>query len=356
MRAVVAMSGGVDSSVAAALMVKAGYEVIGVMLRLWNQTNKEDENRCCTPEAVAMARRVAARLGIPFHVLDARLTFYKNIVESFIDEYSQGLTPNPCIRCNQRIRWGFLLDQARAMGADVFVTGHYARVDLQDGHPVLRKGIDPTKDQSYVLAGLSQQQLAFTLLPVGDYTKAQIRQIAAEQNFEVASRPDSQDLCFLGSQDYREFIASFQPDSPGFSPGKIVDLAGNILGDHEGLIHYTIGQRKGIKVSAAQPYYVIRKDYSSNQLVVGQIEHAGIHSFMLDSLNWLGRQAPQEVPGLTAMVRYRSKELPVRSLTPQQAGLWRTELEYSQAGIAPGQLCVFYKGDQVMGSGRILRV
>jgi len=356
MRVVVAMSGGVDSSVAAAMMVEAGHDVIGVMLRLWNQEGQESENRCCTPEAVNLARRVAARLGIPFHVLDAKVPFYQAVVEPFLDDYAAGLTPNPCIRCNRLIRWGFLMDQARAMGAEAFVTGHYARIEQTGGLAVLRKGLDPAKDQSYVLAGLTREQLGFTMLPVGDYRKDAIRARAANLQFEVASKPDSQDLCFLGNGDYRDFLAKYRPDSTGFLPGEIVDVTGRVLGQHEGLIHYTIGQRKGIRLAAAQPLYVIRKEHEHNRLVVGPIEVSGVAQFTVGELNWLGEACPPDSGKMTVMVRYRSREMLVRGLAEESGQGWLVTLEAPQTGIAPGQLAVFYQGDRVMGSGRIKRV
>ncbi len=288
--------------------------------------------------------------------MDAKLPFYQVVVEPFLDEYAAGLTPNPCIRCNRLIRWGFLLDQARAMGAEAFVTGHYARVEQKASLAVLRKGLDPAKDQSYVLAGLTKEQLGFTILPVGDFRKEDIRKKAASLEFESASKPDSQDLCFLSNDDYREFLARERPGAAGFLPGDIVDSTGKVLGRHEGLIHYTIGQRKGIRIASAQPLYVIHKDLQGNRLVVGSLAESGVAEFMTGSINWLAETSPLGTRELTVMVRYRSRELVVKKMAETVDEGWKVTLANPQVGIAPGQLAVFYQGDRVMGSARIDRV
>jgi len=242
-RVVIAMSGGVDSSVAAALLKDAGYEVIGMMLRLWSEPGKAGSNRCCTPDAMALARRVAAQLDIPFYAVDAQETFRAIVVDYFISGYAQGITPNPCLMCNRHIRWEFLLQRAQALGAEYLATGHYARLRRgADGRYQLLRGVDPAKDQSYVLHVLDQQQLAHTLLPLGAYTKTQVRQLAADFNLPVAGRADSQDLCFLAGEDYRAFLARNTPEIS--QPGPIIDHQGRMRGEHRGLAHYTIGQRR----------------------------------------------------------------------------------------------------------------
>jgi tRNA-specific 2-thiouridylase len=231
----IAMSGGVDSSVAAAMLVEQGYSVIGMMLKLWNEQDSERENRCCTPDSMALARRVASMLSIPFYVLDARQIFYDMVVKSFINDYTHNLTPNPCISCNRRVRWGFLLEHALAAGADYLATGHYARINQDsDGVFQLLRSIDSSKDQSYVLHVLNQNQLGHALFPLGGFTKQEVRKLAQKLNLPVADRPDSQDLCFIGSDgNYRSFITRHSPDAQ--LPGLIKDRQGNVIGQHNGL-------------------------------------------------------------------------------------------------------------------------
>ena len=252
----VAMSGGVDSSVAAALLKERGYAVVGMMLRLWSEPGTEDSNRCCTPDAMALARRVAAKLDIPFYVVDAKEIFRKTVVQTFLDGYASGETPNPCLICNRQIRWTFLLEHALALGADLMATGHYARLAWStDGRVQLRRATDATKDQSYVLHVLDQARLKRALFPVGDYLKRDIRVLAGQYGLPTASRKESQDLCFLAGGNYRDFLRRNSANMP--RPGPIVDRGGRVLGEHAGLANYTIGQRKGIGVAGPFPLYVI---------------------------------------------------------------------------------------------------
>src|SRR5512143_1467327 len=239
-KVVVAMSGGVDSSVTAALLKEQGYDVIGMMLRLWSEPGKEDSNRCCTPDSMGQARRVAARLDIPFYVIDAKDVFHKTVVAYFLDGYTRGETPNPCLICNRQIRWTFLLEHALALGAAFMATGHYARLRTSgDGSIQLMRAVDLAKDQSYVLHVLPQDKLARALFPVGEYTKPAIRILAEEHGLPTASRHDSQDLCFLAGDDYRNFLR--RNASEMLRPGPIMDAAGNVLGEHTGLVNYEIG-------------------------------------------------------------------------------------------------------------------
>ncbi len=285
-RVVVAMSGGVDSSVAAAILQEQGYEVIGMMLRLWSEPGKADSNRCCTPDAMAQARRVAAHLGIPFYAIDAQEIFHNIVVKYFIEGYTQGLTPNPCLLCNRHIRWGFLFDHARALGADFMATGHYARVkyDGAHGYQILR-AVDQQKDQSYVLHVLTQEKLRFALFPIGEHTKPQVRELARRYHLAIAERPDSQDLCFLAGDDYRNFL---RRNTPGdLVPGQIQNRSGELLGEHAGLAFYTIGQRKGLNISSPNPLYVLEKHIQTNTLVVGEADELGSVELLAKNVSWI---------------------------------------------------------------------
>ncbi|MEZ4636863.1 MAG: tRNA 2-thiouridine(34) synthase MnmA [Caldilineaceae bacterium] len=285
---VVAMSGGVDSSVAAALLVEQGYTCIGVMMRLWAETGRGEgsTNKCCSLESVNDARRVADQLGIPFYLINVEQPFKQNVVDFFIEGYSQGLTPNPCIACNRHIRFDYLLNYARRLGADYLATGHYARVRRQpDGTVHLLKGVDEHKDQSYVLSVMGQDELRDVLFPVGDYPKAEVRRIAAERGLPIASKHDSMDLCFIADDDYRRFLQDWAENI--MRPGDIVDRRGNVLGRHNGLPNYTIGQRKGLGIGGAgDPLYVVELDSDNNQLVVGAIDELGKSELLATGVNW----------------------------------------------------------------------
>ena len=280
---VIAMSGGVDSSVAAARLVEQDFNVIGMMLRLWTEDGKEAFNRCCTPEAMGLAKRMAAHLEIPFYALDVRQRFRETVVQYFIDGYQSGVTPNPCLVCNREIRWGFLLNHAIGLGADYMATGHYARVrPSPDGSTQLIRAVDLSKDQSYVLSVLNQSQLGHAMFPIGDLTKAEVRRLAKEYDLPVADRAESQDLCFVTDGDYSSFLS--RHSTKVIEPGNIVNQAGEVLGHHQGLAFYTIGQRRGIGIAADQPYYVIEKDSENNKLIVG-------HRYELGKQNSPGRSS-----------------------------------------------------------------
>ena len=348
---VVAMSGGVDSSVAAALLVQQGYQVTGMMLRLWSETGHESSNRCCTPDAMHFARRVAARLDIPFYTLDARQVFRDAVVERFINGYAQFITPNPCLTCNQHIRWGFLLQQALAADADFFATGHYAR-SIQDpsGLWQLLRAVDPAKDQSYVLHVLGQAHLARTLFPLGDLTKPQVRQLARDFNLPVAERSESQDLCFLGSEDYRQFLSRHAPDLA--NPGPILDKTGVQLGEHPGLAFFTIGQRKGIHISSPIPLYVLAKDPSRNALIVAPLEGLGQDELIANSVHWISGSSPTQSFPASIKIRYKAHE--VQGLvTPLPDQTVHVKFEHKLRDCTPGQAVVFYNDQVCLGGGII---
>jgi tRNA-specific 2-thiouridylase len=349
MRVAIAMSGGVDSSVAAALLAEKYPRVIGMMLRLWSPRS-DDHNLCCSPSDVANAERVADQLGITFHVVDARQTFRDQVVEPFILGYAKGITPNPCLTCNRVIRWGFLLENAISMGATHLATGHYARIQQIDGHAALLRGHDLYKDQSYVLSLLKQNQLSHTLLPIGEHTKAEVRQIARDLDLHIAERAESQDLCFVPNGDYRDFLKSQEVPLP--SRGPIVDQNGGVLGEHSGLANYTIGQRRGIGIASTQPLYVINKDISANTLVVGPKTALGRRSFIAGPLNWIAGKPPSTGLRLTVQVRYKAKEVSAR-LHSLEHGYYRVDLDQPLPDITPGQAAVFYDGPFCLGGGII---
>jgi len=345
------MSGGVDSSVAAALLKQGGYDVAGMMLRLWSEPGKEESNRCCTPDSMAMARRVAGKLDIPFYVVDAKDVFRKTVVQFFLDGYAQGLTPNPCLICNRLIRWSFLLDHALALGADFMATGHYARRMEKDGQVFLLKAVDAAKDQSYVLHVLTQENLRKTLLPIGEYQKVEIRRLAEKIGLPVYKRPDSQDLCFLAGEDYRKFI---QRNASGMLvPGEIVTQSGQRLGWHNGLANYTIGQRKGLGVKMPVPYYVLEKDPERNLLIVGEEHALGSSELVARDVNWISGAAPAEP--FRAMVKIRYTARPAQAeVTPAENGTRaKVRFEEPQRDITPGQAAVFFDGEEVLGGGTI---
>lgn len=351
-KAVVAMSGGVDSSIAAALLKEQGYEVIGMVLRLWSEPGKEDSNRCCTPDSMAQARRVAAILDIPFYVIDAKDVFRETVVEYFLEGYARGETPNPCLICNRKIRWTFLLDHALALGADFMATGHYARVRKDErGKIELLRGIDRNKDQSYVLHVLDQEKLKHALFPVGEYTKPEIRQIAEQHGLPTASRKDSQDLCFLAGEDYRNFLQRNAAEM--LKSGEIVTRDGTTIGSHNGLANYTIGQRKGLGVASPVPLYVITKDAVRNTLIVGTQDELGSKELTARDVNWVSGEAPHEPFRAEVKIRYTAKEAEAW-VTPMEAGQAQVAFEAPQRDITAGQAAVFYQNDVVIGGGIII--
>jgi len=350
-KAVVAMSGGVDSSVAAALLKEQGYEVIGMMLRLWSEPGKEDSNRCCTPDSMAQARRVAAKLEIPFYVIDAKDVFRETVVEYFLEGYARGATPNPCLICNQKIRWTFLLDHALALGADYMATGHYVRIRKdENGRSELLRAIDRNKDQSYVLHVLNQEKLKHALFPVGDYPKPEIRQIAEKYGLPTASRKDSQDLCFLAGEDYRSFLQRNAAEM--LKPGELVTRDGKLLGTHSGLANYTIGQRKGLGVASSVPLYVLGKNATNNTVIVGTQDELGLRELIAHDVKWLAGEIPVEPFHAEVKIRYTAKEAEAL-VTPIGEDQVQVQFDAPQRDITAGQAAVFYHGDLMIGGGII---
>jgi len=350
----VALSGGVDSSVAAALLVEQGYQVAGTMLRLWAEPGPDDSptNRCCTDEAVQRARQVADQLDIPFSLIDAESNFKAQVVDYFVAEYSAGRTPNPCIPCNRAIRFGFLLDRALAGGAQFMATGHYARVRQAKGRYQLLRGRDSKKDQSYFLHVLSQKQLARVLFPLGDLTKDKVREIARRRGLSMAEQPESQDICFLADGDYRRFLAQQTPHL--FRPGPIRDTSGRVLGQHKGLPAYTIGQRKGLGIAADEPLYVLAIEPDENALVVGTAKELGQDECAVTEMHYIGEETPAAPFHTTAQIRYRAQPTNV-TVTPLPHRRARVHFDSPQRGITPGQFLVLYDGKVVLGGGVICK-
>ena len=352
-KVVVAMSGGVDSSVAAALLKKQGYAVMGMMLRLWSEPGKEDSNRCCTPDSMAMARRVAAKLDIPFYVVDAKEVFRETVVQYFLDGYAAGGTPNPCLLCNRQIRWTFLLEHALALGADFMATGHYVRKRAtEDGEHQLLRAVDSSKDQSYVLHVLNQEKLSLALFPVGEYPKPEIRKMAEELNLPVYKRPDSQDLCFLAGEDYRNFIQRNAAEM--LVPGEIARRDGRTLGQHNGLANYTIGQRKGLGVQSSVPLYVLGKDAATNTLIVGESHELGTDELIADDVNWTSGKAPKEPFRAEVKIRYTAREAWAQVMPLAGGKQVQVRFDTQQRDVTAGQAAVFYSGDVLVGGGIII--
>lgn len=364
-RVVVAMSGGVDSSVAAALLVEQGYEVIGIMLRLWAEggdgPGRQNVNRCCAPEAVADARAIARQLGIPFYDIHAEQPFKQAVVDPWVAAYADASTPNPCFNCNRSIRFGFLMQRALALGADFLATGHYARVThsvLPDGtrrHHLL-KGRDEKKDQSYVLHVLGQADLARAMFPCGEFVKAEVRALAHRFGLPTAERPESQDLCFLTRGDYRGFLAR---NAPGIAtPGPILDQTGAQLGEHAGLPYYTVGQRKGLGIAASspgsEPLYVLRLDAARNALIVGPLAALGGTRAWTRAMHYCADAAPPAEMRATARIRYKARE-GAGWFRPLADGGAIFDFDEPQRDMTPGQGLVVYAGDEVIGGGVLAR-
>lgn len=354
-RVAVAMSGGVDSSVAAALLVEQGCEVIGLTMQLWPELGEEVAVRhdgCCSVEAAGDARRVADHLGIPYYVLNFRESFEARVILPFIQEYARGRTPNPCLECNRAVKFGDLLQRALALELDALATGHYARVayDRDLGRWLLYKGVDPHKDQSYALYGLTQDQLSRVLFPLGHLRKQEVREIARSRNLPVADKQESQEICFVVEGDYRDFLSQRIPKA--ISPGPIVDLAGRRLGTHRGLPFYTVGQRQGLGIAGERPLYVVRLDVEANTLVVGDAEQAFAPGLLASQPNWIALEEFRSPVAVQAKIRYGARGAPA-VIEPAGQGRVQVHFELPQRAITPGQAVVFYQDELVVGGATI---
>ena len=354
-RVVVAMSGGVDSSVCAALLHAQGYECIGVTMKLWDgpEVVEGHHKTCCTLDDVSDARRVAGQLGIPFYVANFKEPFARHVIDDFVAAYQRGYTPNPCAQCNRHLKFAALQQRAQQLGAGCVATGHYASVvRADDGRYRVRRGRDAGKDQSYFLFDLSQEQLSHALFPLGDFSKEEVRDVASQFGLKVATKAESQEICFVPGGDYRTFLRP-RLEAETFGPGPIVDTGGKMLGEHQGLPFYTVGQRRGLGIAAAQPLHVVSVRPENNTLVVGKRHEATRDSFMVERLNWM--QTPPERPlETTVQIRYRQQPIPA-TVRPGDNARARVELREPQFAVAPGQAAVFYDDDTVIGGGWIAR-
>ena len=355
-KVVVGMSGGVDSSVAAFLLKEQGYEVIGVTMQIWQEEDDqtvEENGGCCGLSAVEDARRVAGTLGIPYYVMNFRREFKEHVIDYFVQEYLNGRTPNPCIACNRFVKWEALLDRSLKIGADYIATGHYARVEqLPNGRFAIRNSVTAAKDQTYALYNLTQEQLSRTLMPVGDHTKEEIREIAERIGLPVAQKKDSMEICFIPDHDYAAFIEKTAKQVP--PAGNFVDQDGTILGRHRGITHYTVGQRKGLNLSMGRPVFVTEIRPETNEVVIGDERQVFSDSLVCSNVNSMvvGGLHGVEMEAV-GKIRYSHKGAPCR-LRELPDGRVECRFETPQRAVTPGQAAVFYQEDHVVGGGTIL--
>ncbi len=368
MKVIVAMSGGVDSSVAAYLLKKRGLNIIGLSFELWDRRDIKNSNVCCSIETIQLAKSVANKLGIEHYTVDVRDTFYRYVIEDFCTSYIEGITPNPCILCNKYIKFDFLLKKAEEIGADLIATGHYARIGLvpcgtgqnpvpeavqgitENDRFLLKKGIDAKKDQSYVLYVMKQAELAKTVFPLGGMKKKETREIARELGLATALRSESQEICFVGDDKYADFIKSFSPDA--LQPGPIVNMNEKVVGEHKGIAFYTIGQRKGLGIESLKPHYVVNIDRKENIIIVGSKEDAMKKNFKVKDLNWISINTLSSTMRCHVKIRSTMQGSPA-TIRPEDGNKIIVDYDEPQWAPAPGQSAVFYDGDEVIGGGMI---
>lgn len=354
-KVVVGMSGGVDSSVAAYLLKEQGYDVIGVTMQIWQdeaQEIQEQNGGCCGLSAVSDARMVADQIGIPYYVMNFKAPFKEKVIDYFISEYEAGRTPNPCIACNRYVKWESLLQRSLEIGADYIATGHYARIkQMENGRYTLLKSITEEKDQTYALYNLTQEQLARTLMPIGEYSKNEVRDIAKKAGLIIASKPDSQDICFVTDGKYGDFIVN--NSSKDILPGNFVDKNGNILGRHKGIVHYTVGQRKGLGIAAGEKLYVLEIRPESNEVVLGENNDLMVRNIVAKNFNYMSVADVQDEMPVIAKIRYNHRGAK-GILKKRDDGHMECIFEEPQRAPTPGQALVCYDGDRVVGGGEII--
>lgn len=354
-RVVLGMSGGVDSAVAAYLLREQGYEVIGVTMQVWQDDNgfTEREGGCCSLSAVDDARMVADTLEIPFYVMNFKEVFREKVIDYFMEEYVEGRTPNPCIACNKYIKFDELLHRAEALGADFVATGHYAKIYEKDGRMVIEKAIDDTKDQTYALYNLTQEQLRKTLMPCGDYRKTRIREIAREMDLGVGNKKDSQEICFIDDNDHGRYIYEKKPELR--ITGRFVDESGKTLGQHKGIAYYTIGQRKGLGLSIGRPVFVSKIDKEKNEVVLSDESALFKTTLYADKINWILKDSITETYRTTAKIRYSGNPAAC-TIYPMGDGNVKAVFDEPQRAITAGQAIVFYDDNLVLGGGTIYKI
>ncbi len=348
------MSGGVDSSATAALLLEQGFDVVGVTLKLWPQDCvSRAEDKCCGPQAVMDARSVCHKLGIPYYLIDEAAEFQNKVIQYFADEYRAGRTPNPCVMCNQTLKFGTLITRAKQLGAEKIATGHFARVETTaEGRTLLKRGRDSRKDQSYFLFSLRQDQLAFSLFPLGEKTKADTREVARECQLKTADKEESMEICFVPDNNYGGFLQ--KANLVAKHVGDIVDTSGKKLGEHEGIEFYTVGQRKGLGISSPKPLYVLELDPANNRVIVGDDSLLERDEFVVERCNWIPFETPPAQFEASAKIRYNHHGT-ASTITLIANGTAKVKLHIPQRAITPGQACVFYQEDLVVGGGWIAR-
>jgi tRNA (5-methylaminomethyl-2-thiouridylate)-methyltransferase len=348
------MSGGVDSSATAALLLEQGYDVVGITLKLWPQdcVNRA-EDKCCGPQAVTDARAVCHRLGVPYYLIDEAAEFQNRVIKYFAEEYKAGRTPNPCVMCNQNLKFGRLIERADQLGAEYIATGHFARLERRaDGRVLLKRGCDLRKDQSYFLFSLRQEQLSRAMFPLGEKTKSDTREVARHCNLKTADKEESMEICFVPDNDYGKFLQ--QSNLVQKHRGEIVNVHGHVLGKHDGIEFYTIGQRKGLGISSPKPLYVVELDAERNRVVVGDESALDRDEYIVERCNWIPFDTPSEPFEAVAKIRYNHPGTPA-TITPLEGGRAKVKLHTPQRAITPGQASVFYQDDLVVGGGWITR-
>lgn len=351
-RVVVAMSGGVDSSVTAAFVAQKGWDAVGISMRLYATPPSSYTKSCCSPDDLFDARMVADTLGIPFYVANYQDEFKARVIDYFVEEYKRGRTPNPCVACNNHLKFDILLKRSLALGATYLATGHFARIDRSGDVPVMRTGLDENKDQSYFLFGIPREALSRIVFPLGELTKEEVREYASGMNLETAEKPESQEICFVEGRSYRDFLEERikQGDSV---PGKFMHVDGQVLGEHDGIHQFTIGQRKGLGLSWHEPLYVQAIRPEEGTVVVGPKRGLFARGLVAERCNWLSFERPPGILECEARIRYRSKPVKAVVTVGEDASLAMVEFEEPQRAVAPGQAVVFYRGDEVLGGGWI---